>query len=358
MLGVLSGCATGRFTAESLPDQFRAQPTENVQTVEIAKLASPTTKTDVIAPGDVIEVNLSSGLPSERDSERTVRVDEQGAIYLSELGRVSVVDLELESAEALVSTMCMERDLYRTPQVTMTMKQAKVNRVTVVGAVKEPDTYELRSGQSNLLAAIVAGGGLADDAGTMVEIRHPGFRDGREAPKIAADAARRQTSAIELAAHEELASNESSQAEGMQHQVIKVDLVSATQNAVGGFELPDGAIVNVERHDPEPIYVYGLVRKAGEYKFPVGKELRLTSALALAGDISNPFADQVYVIRNIEGRQEPVVIELSLKKAKEHGAIENLTLMPGDTVSVEKSPATAMYEAIRIISFGVGGSVF
>src|SRR5690606_24699589 len=99
----------------------------------------------------------------------------------------------------------------------------------------------------------------------------------------------------------------------------------------GGYQLPDGAIVNVQRQDLEPIYVYGLVRKPGEYDYPVGQEMRLTSAIALAGDISNPLADEVYVIRKIPGRKEPVVIDLSLKKAKERGELENLLLKPGDT---------------------------
>lgn len=353
---VTCGCATGRFTAESLPEAFRAQPTENVQTVELAKLASPAAQTDLICNGDVLELSLSSGLPSERELTRTVRVDDNGTIYLAELGRVSVEGLQLESAEAVIGSLCMERDLYRTPQVTITMKQENVHQVTVVGAVKEPNTYELRSSQSNLLNAIVTAGGLTDHAGKTVEIRHPGFRDGRSAPRIARGAAESiGSSAIELASHDEL---EVEHTDSPAQRVVRVDLITATEQTGGGYELPDGAIVNVQRHDPEPIYVYGLVKKAGEYEFPVGKDLRLTSAIALAGDISNPLADKVYVIREIEGRKEPVVVELSLKKAKERGAVENLVLMPGDTVSVEKTPATVMYEAIRIISFGVGGSVF
>lgn len=355
LLSASSGCASGRYTAQTLPEQFRAQPTRNVQTVELAKLASPATQTDVIARGDVLEISLSSGLPSERDVKRVVRVDDRGRISLAELGHVSVEGLELESAEAMIATLCVERDLYRTPQVTITTKQAKVNRVTVVGAVKEPDTYSLRSGQSNLLAAIVSAGGLAEDAGTLVEIRHPGFRDGRTAPRIAGyPAADPGASGIALASHDEVAASESGKAEN----VVQVDLIRATEQSQGGFDLPDGAIVNVERRDPEPIYVYGLVKKAGEYEFPFGKELRLTSAIALAGDISNPLADKVYLIREIENQPEPIVVELSLKKAKERGAIENLALMPGDTVSVEKTPGTIIYDAIRIISFGVGGSVF
>ena len=352
-LAVMSGCATGRYTAEKLPDRFRARPTDNVQTVGLANLASPTAQTDLIARGDVLQVNLSSGMPSEEDLERIVRVNEQGSIYLAELGHVKVDSLTLQAAEGLIGTECMTKELYRTPQVTVTMKQPMVNRVLVTGAVKEEGEYALRSGQSNLLAAIMKAGGLADNAGTTVEVRHPGYVNGTQAPEDRTGTFQVEfdEAGVETASFTETVSTRSG-------NVLKVDLVSATKQPSGGVELPDGAVIHVERHDPDPVHVMGLVNKAGEYEFPVGKEMRLTSAVALAGDISNPLADKVYVIRHIEGEPEPVVVELSLKKAKEHGAVENITLAPGDTVSVEKTPATIFYDTIRIISFGVGGSVF
>ena len=53
------------------------------------------------------------------------------------------------------------------------MDAKRVDRVTVVGAVKKPGVYEIPRGSSDLLAAIVTAGGLADDAGTEVEIRSP-----------------------------------------------------------------------------------------------------------------------------------------------------------------------------------------
>ena len=351
-LAVTSGCATGRYTAEKLPDRFRARPTDNVQTVGLSNLASPTAQTDLIARGDVLQVNLSSGMPSEEDLERSVRVNEQGAIYLAELGHVKVDSLTLQAAEDVIATQCMTKELYRTPQVTVTMKQPMVSRVLVTGAVKEEGEYTLRSGQSNLLAAIMKAGGLAENAGTTVEVRHPGYVNGKSAPKIAqGPSSQFNESGVETASFTETVSSSSG-------NVLKVDLVAATKQPSGGVELPDGAVIHVERHDPDPVHVMGLVNKAGEYDFPVGKEMRLTSALALAGDISNPLADKIYVIRHIDGEPEPIVVELSLKKAKEHGAVENITLAPGDTVSVEKTPATIFYDTIRIISFGVGGSVF
>ena len=351
-LAVFSGCATGRYSADSLPDRFRARRTENVQEIALANLASPTAQTDLIAKGDVLEVNLSSGMPSEEDTERTVRVNEQGTIYLAELGFVDVEGLELEAAEGIIATLCVQRELYRAPQVTLTMKQPKLHRVLVTGAVEEEGEYLLRSGQSNLLSAIMKAGGPADDAGTHVEVRHPGFANGTPAPKIAEGSGSPGVSeGVTQAAHAQSVSTSS-------ENLLRIDLVSLSRQPSRGVELPDGAVVYVERIDPEPIHVIGLVNKAGEYDFPVGKTVRLTSALALAGGVSNPLADKIYVIRQISGQPEPVVVELSLKTAKEQGALENLTLVPGDTISVEKTPATVVYDAIRIISFGIGGQVF
>ena len=53
------------------------------------------------------------------------------------------------------------------------MQQRQKIVVRVVGAVEKPGVYDLPSAGSDLLSAIVAAGGLADNAGTLVELRHP-----------------------------------------------------------------------------------------------------------------------------------------------------------------------------------------
>ena len=51
------------------------------------------------------------------------------------------------------------------------MQEKAVNRITVVGAVKEQGMVELPKGQSTLLAALMAAGSLDEKAGTEIEIR-------------------------------------------------------------------------------------------------------------------------------------------------------------------------------------------
>jgi polysaccharide export outer membrane protein len=139
---------------------------------------------------------------------------------------------------------------------------------------------------------------------------------------------------------------------------VRVDLVSATtEGNGGGYYLPDGSIVTVERRDPEPVQLQGLVQKPDLYDYPVGKELRLLGAISLAGGISNPVADKVYIIRSRPGVEEPILIQASLKKAKHHGE-ENIRLAPGDVVSVEPTTSTVLIDTIRVIGFTIGGSVF
>ena len=198
-----------------------------------------------------------------------------------------------------------------------------------------------------MLEAIIKAGGLSQDAGTEVEIRHPGYRNSERAPRIAA------------LDDQEVVNVAHSQSAGFTGpQTVKIDLIAATQQGQGGYYLPDGSIVNIERRDPLPIHVAGLVKKAGSYDFPLGKEMTLLDAIAEAGGLSNPLADKIYIIRTKPGRDEPILIQASLRKAKHNLGLDNPRLDPGDYVSVEQSPVTAFYEALRLIGFSIGGRAF
>ncbi len=138
---------------------------------------------------------------------------------------------------------------------------------------------------------------------------------------------------------------------------MRVNLVTAAAEGSNGYFLDDGDVVMVSKRDPQPVQVLGLVFKPGQYDLPVNQDLRVLDALALAGGWNSPMADKVHVIRNIPGRPEPVVIEVSIDEAKMHGK-GNLRLGPGDIVSVEQTPSTVIYDMFtRFLHFGVDGSV-
>lgn len=373
----MSGCATSgnHFTHETMPSHLLATKRENVQTLDLTRLARASNNSEVIDRGDVIEVSISAGLDEKDTVTLPVRVNDQGIAKLPEIGEVPLAGMEMESAEAAIVAACIDRQLYRRPNVTVTMKRQRMNRVMVVGAVKKPDVYELPRGRSDLLAAIVAAGGLEDDAGTQVEIRNPRRgSNGRPVPVAAVPPL-----GVDTVGHSNplappdasLASSGSplevdTVAAGMES--IRVDLVSATKSGTGGFSIEDGGVVSIEKRDPEPLHVIGLVRKPDRYDFPIAEDVRVTDAVALAGGTSVTLADKVFVVRRIPNKSdtakpETAVIEVSLRKAKRN-AQANLRLEPGDVVSVENTPATFLYEAFNIIRFNVsaglplGGGLF
>lgn len=349
---LLAGCASQNvYQASQLPAQWQAPHIENAQTLDLSKLSTGAYNNDQIDTGDILEVQIVVGL-NAKDNPPVLhpRVNEAGAISLPNVGDVYVRGLDLETAEATIAAACVQRQIYRSPLVTVSMRKQRTNRVMVVGGVKQQNTYNLPRGNSNLLSAIVAAGGLSEDAGTEVEVRIPAGASGGLPPDRIAQEMNR-AGLIDQAGHTQVPASTRSAPSS-----FRVDLVSATKGGQATAPLPDGAIVYVQRRDPEAVQVIGLVEKPGEIKFPIGSDLRLLGAISQAGGVSNRGANKVYIIRNLPGQPGPILIEASLRAAKQNGN-ENLRLAPGDVVSVEQTPLTALVDAIMLIRFGVGASL-
>jgi polysaccharide export outer membrane protein len=213
------------------------------------------------------------------------------------------------------------------------MKQKRVNKVTVVGAVKNPGVYTLPRGSSSLLAAIIAAGGLGDEAGTSVQIRRSEAVLSQQGPA---------SDGVTPAGFRQAA------------QVIRpvsyqLDLVAASKQDRADHYVRDGDVVMVERREPQSVDVIGLVSKAGRFELPSNKEVYLLDALAMAGGASTQWADKIHVTRPVAGQAEPAVIVVSLREAKRVGK-GNLRLGPGDVVSVEPTGATLVTDAIRAVA--------
>lgn len=338
-----------KFTLRNLPPEWLAARRDNAQTLDLTRLAQSSANSNMIDRGDVIEVSISAGL-DEKDTVRIpVRVNDNGVATLPEIGPVQLAGLEMEAAEAAITAACVEQQLYRRPNVTVTMKRQRVNRVTVIGAVNKPNVYELPRGRSDLLAALVAADGLAKDAGTIVEIRNPDRATNSRPARIASEGQH----GIDVVG---LTEGVTKPASSGQMQSVRVDLVSATQSGIGDYQIADGGVVRVEKRDPEPLHVMGLVRKPDRYEFPIAEDVRVTDAIAMAGGTSQSVCDKIYVIRRRPNGSDTAVIQVSLREAKRVSAA-NIRLAPGDVVSVEQTPATVMMEALNIVRFGISGAL-
>ena len=352
-----TGCRsrnTNKFVARSMPDSLRIAARMNPQEVDLSRLASSGASSEVIGPGDVLEVTIAAGLDVNDTVTMPVRVTERGSIELPDIGSVQVAGLEPAGADAAIRTACINQDLYRNPQITTVMKRQRTYSVRVLGAVKKPGTYSLPPGQSDLLSAIVMAEGLAEDASEVVEIRNP-IHFGGMTPDSFSNPSIAGMGEIDQVSHTTGYSGVRPKTVGK--MVSKsVNLVNAARGMNSDYSIRDGGVVMVQKRRPQPIQVIGLVNKPGEYDFPAGRDVRVLGALSLAGGVKNQLANKIFVIRPLADQPNPAVIQVSIREAKKNGR-ENIRLAPGDVVSVEQTPGTVLMDALQIIRFGVNGSL-
>lgn len=344
----LSGCAAATYRVATLPEQYHAPAAINVETLDLASLSGSLEDPSLIEPGDLLEVAMVTDFVRLTATTTPVRVAEDGTAAIPLIGPVPVAGMRVEQAEKAIAAHGTARGIFRTPCVTVTMKEQRKNKITVVGAVKKPGVYELARGSSSLLAALVAAEGLSKEAGTEVEIRRAGGEEG-----FAGRLGPPPYLAARPPAEGALAGYDPPQPLPPSAQAFKVNLAEAARCGGASCRLQDGDVVHVARRTLKPIYVLGLVRKPGEFEYPPSQELRVLDALALAGGVSNPIADRVLVIRQPAGQDGPIQIAASIQRAK--AGHDNLRLAPGDTVLVEQTAATALVDLIQTL-FRVGFS--
>ncbi len=343
-LGV--GCASRMHRADSLPPELVAPPTFDLNAINLSGLSNESVSVEVIQPGDVLEVTMVTDYSKLTTTSAPVRVAEDGTVVVPLVGRVPVAGMEVELAEQTINAQSIARGVFRNPCITVTMKQCRTRKVTVAGAVNKPGVHELPRGSTSLMAALIAADGLSKEASTEVEIRRTDSRQVAAAGGAYAGAA---GGAVEAVSYQQPMSPAGP-------EVLKVDLAAAAGGAVRVPELADGDVVHVTKRMLPPLHVIGLVQKPGEFAYPVDKEIRVLDALALAGGVANPVAEEIVVIRQAAGAAEPARIAVSLQDAK-HGR-DNIALAPGDTVSVEQTPATVAVGVVQtFFRVSLGGSM-
>lgn len=335
----MPGCAQRVYRADRLPVELVAKMPVPIDAINLSGLADPTVQADVVFPGDVLEITMVTDYSKLTTSATPARVAQDGTVEVPLVGRVQVAGMELEQAEQTIAAESQARGIFRNPSITVTMKQPRMNKITVVGAVAEPGVQHVPRMSSTLLAALVSAGGLSKEAGPEVEIRRSKPAGARPyGPSGAGEAS--------LTGHLQPLG-------GPAGATFRVNLATAARDQTAPHLLEDGDVVHVIKRDIPPVSVIGLVQKPGEFEYPANRPLYFLDALALAGGISSPVADKVLVIRRSAGQKAPANIEVSIQAAKR--GRENLELQPGDTVSVERTPATVVVDTLQTF-FRVGFS--
>jgi len=281
-----------------------------------------------------VSLNASSDLPIERignddligvtvydspELTRTVRVDSAGAIRLPMLQHhinaagFFPTDLEKSIASALV-----EEHVLVDPVVSVTVVEYRSRPISVVGAVRNPVTFQA-TGSVTLLDALSQAGGLTENAG----------------PEI-------------------LVSQKSEDSDPKETALVRRIPVRGLLDAVDpslNLALQGGEVVRVP--EAGKFYVLGNVRRPGAFSITGGSESTVLKALALSEGQDHFTGHIAYIYRSevaAGGRHE---IPIELKKIMDRKA-PDVPLLPNDILYVtEATGRKATLTALdRMTSFG------
>lgn len=340
-----AGCNRGIvYHPASLPAEFLAPSTIGLNRVDLSRMAQSLGDSEMLYPGDVVAVTISTGLEKERPTEWKGRIAEDGTVNIPLVGLVPIAGLKLSYAEQIIHDESVSRGKFVNPNVTLLIAARRSNNVTVVGEVVKPGTYQLPASNSNVLAAITAAEGMTTEADTFVEVRHAVPETSQTANSTGGGPG---SSSMELAGFQRGQSPQTASP-----QSIRIDLQQTAQVNPANLQVGDGSTVMVMKRAKRYVHVIGLVRKPDQLEMPDDQEMRLLDAIAKANGRTLEVADKVRLIRNIPNRTEPVIIEASISEAKRNAA-SNLRLAPGDVVSVEETATTLVVGTIRdFVRFG------
>jgi polysaccharide export outer membrane protein len=330
------GCSSGMFTPSELPHSLVAKHAISASHLNLSGLNSSAMQVNSIYPGDVLQVDVVTGAGKRTETNWRLRVDENGAIPLPQVGPIRVAGLELVAAERLIGDVYRRREIYLHPSVSLTVDVRRTKRVTVEGAVEKPGNYDLPIGNADIADALLAAGGLTAEADVIVEVRHArGFGIGN--PSSPDHAAWQHAQQVGYQYSPE-----------SQVNIRRINLATIRSEDQASQMLEDGAVVTVVRRPIPTVSVIGLVKQNKQIKIPPGDEMRVLDAITAAGGTSADLADKVFIVRRVPGSEETVIINTSIKKAK-RDLSWNVLLASGDVVSVEETPQTFLWRGVSNI---------
>ncbi|MFO0680987.1 MAG: polysaccharide biosynthesis/export family protein [Sandaracinus sp.] len=119
-----------------------------------------------LGTGDVFDVRVFG----EEDLSADYRVAQDGTIDFPLIGRIEVAGLEPGAVATLIQTRLREGQYFVQPHVSVVVREYNSKRVSVLGAVRNPGSYPVRSGMGVVEAIGLAGGftALANRDGTTI----------------------------------------------------------------------------------------------------------------------------------------------------------------------------------------------
>jgi polysaccharide export outer membrane protein len=246
----------------------------------------------LIGPGDLLDVEV---FESEK-LNTTVRVNSRGIVSLVLLGEITIEGLTAYEAEGLIEEK-YKASYIKDPHVSIFIKEHFSQKITVIGRVKNPGTYDYPS-KMHLLDVLALAGGLQEDAGRSIQLRriNSGTQKGLN-----------QTFIIDL------------------DKLINDGQTELNVSINGGdiIFIPEAGL----------FYVEGAVRRPGEYH--IKKTMSVKEAISSAGGLE-PYADaeEITILRYKDNSNRDL-IKINLEEIDDQ--IDSLLIKDRDIISVNES---------------------
>ena len=279
-LAFLAGCTNTAMTKNEMVETRIAEQNRSSKTNEINQKIynqvqpTPAATDPILGPGDLLELKVFEA----PELATQVRISSRGFITLPLLADVEVAGLTARELEMKVEGLYRAKYI-RDPHVSLFVEEHLSQKVTFVGQVKSPGTYELPA-RIKLLDALALAGGLTDKAGGTAQVRRVG--------KTMEDTG---------------------------SYIVDLDRLINEGAAELNIPINGGDIIFIE--EGGMFYIDGAVRMSGA--FPIKATTTLEEAIMTAGGFLS-YADSEDVIlvrRNAENKR--VVKHLNLEVAK-HGS--------------------------------------
>jgi polysaccharide export outer membrane protein len=323
-LAVLGGCASPKVSSPQEMAAFETAgpilPQVDAEQLVLAKRMSG--EYHVVA-GDVLAIQVpalakAAADPDLSGSVETVstRVDRQGKIALPVVGEIAAAGKTLTQIEDAVAELYFPKFLKRRPVIVAKVGDFQTIDVTVIGAVRNPGLYELKSNEHSLVAALMKAGGVIETGATAIRVRSAA-EDGS--------------------------------------QVVTLP-VKGLNTPFADVAVKPGDTIEVERLEPQFITVLGLVNRPGAFPYQPGAKHTLGTALASAGginDVADPKFVRVYR-QAADGQLVYATFPINNELARSDESV-NVQLKPGDVVAVEHTGATRMRTLVaQMVRFSTG----
>jgi len=251
-----------------------------------------------IGPNDVLSVAVLQA----PELNTSARVSELGEISLPLVGTIRTTGLTTLQLELVIEARLREKYI-REPEVSVQLTDLQSQPVSVLGAVRRPGVFQLRSTQT-LLEVLSLAGGLADDAGDGVMVLRKGAarEHGREAGPA----------------------------------TLEVNLKTLMESRDAHVNVPiyPGDVVTVK--SAAIVYVVGAIKKPGAFAMRGNDRLTVLRALALGEGVSPTAARGDAVVLRTNDRGERVEIAVNLDAILK-GKAPDVTLDAQDVLFVPTS---------------------